>query len=133
MKDISIGQNAWRNIAGWSAVGISTLITCFWAFWGIIENFHEGWYFESWLSNVGMMVLQYLCPRLIFMGVTLISIYLPRVGGGLHAIFALFAVWFFQSKCPKVSLIQFPIKLAFYTCFAVMNANFNSNNIPQNT
>jgi len=86
-----------RQILGWIAVGLSTTITCVWAFWGIIENFHEGWYYESWLSNVGMMFIKYLSPMLIFMGVTLISIYWPRVGGSLHAIFALLAVWFFQA------------------------------------
>jgi hypothetical protein len=31
-----------RQIAGWIAVGFSTLLTCFLEFWGIIENFHEG-------------------------------------------------------------------------------------------
>ena len=86
-----------HQIAGWIAVGISTAITCIWAFWGIIENFHEGWYYASWLSNVGLMFVQYLSPMLIFMGVTLISIYWPRFGGGLHVIFALLAVWFFQA------------------------------------
>jgi len=86
-----------RQVAGWIAVGISTAITCFWAFWGVIENFHEGWYYESWLSNVGLMFAQYLSPMLIFMGVTLISIYWPRVGGALHAIIALLAAWFFQA------------------------------------
>ena len=63
-----------RQIVGWIAVGLSTAVTCFWAFWGIIENFHEGWYYESWLSNVGLMFVQYLSPMLIFMGVSLISI-----------------------------------------------------------
>ena len=86
-----------RQVAGWIAVGISTIITCIWAFWGIIENFHEGWYYDSWLSNVGLMFFQYLSPMLIFMGVTLVSIYWPRLGGGLHAIIAIFAIWFFQS------------------------------------
>jgi hypothetical protein len=78
-------------------VGISTIITCIWAFWGIIENFHEGWYYESWLSNAGLMFAQYLSPMLIFMGVTLISIYWPRLGGALHVIAALLAVGFFQA------------------------------------
>jgi hypothetical protein len=84
-----------RQIVGWIAVGLSTVITCFWAFWGIIENFHEGWYYESWLSNVGLMFVQYLSPMLLFMGVTLISISWPRFGGGLHVILALLAAWFF--------------------------------------
>ena len=86
-----------RQIVGWVAVFFSTAITSFWAFWGIIENFHEGWYYESWLSNVGLMFVQYLSPMLLFMGVTLISIFWPRFGGGLHLLLALLAVWFFQA------------------------------------
>lgn len=82
---------------GWVAVVVSTVITCFWAFWGIIENFHEGWYYESLLSNLGLMFVQYLSPMLIFMGVTLVSIFWPRIGGGLHVIFAILAVWFFRA------------------------------------
>jgi hypothetical protein len=85
------------RIAGWIAVGLSIVITCIWALWGILETFHEGWYHESLLSNLGLMFVQYLSPMLIFMGVTLISIFWPRFGGGLHIIFALLAVWFFQA------------------------------------
>ena len=83
------------GILGWIAVAISTLITCVWAVWGIIENFHEGWYYASWPANLGLMLTQYLGPMLIFMVVTLISIYRPRLGGGAHGIVAVLAVWFF--------------------------------------
>jgi hypothetical protein len=86
-----------RQIVGWIAVGLSTTITCMWAFWGIIENFHEGWYFESLWSNLGMMFVQYLSPMLIFMSVTLVSLFWPRFGGGLHGLIALFAIWFFKA------------------------------------
>ncbi len=86
-----------RQLLGWIAVSISTIITCIWAFWGIIENFHEGWYYQSWISNVGLMFAQYLSPMLIFMGVTLISIFWPRLGGALHVIAALLAIGFFQA------------------------------------
>jgi hypothetical protein len=86
-----------RQLVGWIAVALSTAVTCFWAFWGIIENFHEGWYYESWLSNVGLMFFQYLSPMLIFMGVTLMAIAWPRFGGGLHLILALLAVGFFRA------------------------------------
>jgi hypothetical protein len=86
-----------RKIVGWIAVGLSTAIACIWAFWGIIENFHEGWYFESLWLNLGMMMMQYLSPMLIFMAVTLIAIYWPRFGGGLHGLIALFAIWFFDA------------------------------------
>ena len=86
-----------RKFTGWIAIGFSTIITCVWAFWGIIENFHEGWYYESLLSNVGLMFVQYLSPMLIFMVIALISISWPRLGGLLLVIVALLAVWFFQA------------------------------------
>lgn len=86
-----------RQLAGWLALGVSTLITCFWAFWGIVENFHEGWYFESLLANLGLMFVQYLSPMLIFMVVTLISVFWHRFGGGLHVVLALIGIWFFQA------------------------------------
>lgn len=85
------------TIAGWIAVGISTAVTCLWAFWGIIENFHEGWYYDSWWASVGLMLAQYLSPMLLFMGVTVISIFWRRAGGMLHGVLALFAVWFFDA------------------------------------
>ena len=43
-----------RAFVGWVAVGISTLIAGFWAYWGSIETFHEGWYFHSIWKNVGL-------------------------------------------------------------------------------
>jgi hypothetical protein len=93
-----------RQIAGWIAVALSTAITCFWAFWGIIENFHEGWYYESLLANVGLMLVQYLSPMLVFLGVTLVSISWPRLGGALHAILALLVAGFFQALTNTVTL-----------------------------
>ena len=86
-------------------MGLSTIITCFWAFWGIIENFHEGWYYESLLSNLGLMFVQYLSPMLIFMGVTLVSICWPRFGAGLHVILALLAAWFFEAFTNPVTFV----------------------------
>jgi hypothetical protein len=93
-----------RQIVGWIAVGLSLTITCFWAFWGIIENFHEGWYYASLLSNVGLMLVQYLSPMLLFMGVTLVSIAWPRVGASLHGILALGLAWFFGALTNTVTL-----------------------------
>lgn len=84
-----------RNVAGWGAVGVSIVVTCFWAFWGITENFHEGWFYPSLWSNVGLMFVQYLSPMLIFMGAALIAIQWPRLGGSLHALGALLAFGFF--------------------------------------
>src|SRR6266571_4583070 len=76
--------NKWQ-ILGWLAVGLSTVIACFWAVWGIIENFHEGWFYDSLFSNLRLMLVQYLSPMLIFVGLSLLSIYLPRIGSIAHA------------------------------------------------
>jgi hypothetical protein len=32
-------------VVGWSAVALNLLVACLWAFWGAIENFHEGWHY----------------------------------------------------------------------------------------
>jgi hypothetical protein len=99
-----------RLALGWIAVACSTIVICFWAFWGIAENFHEGWYFESWLANLGLMFLQYLSPMLIFMGITLISIFWPRIGASLHFIFAVLATLFFQAfSNPIMFLLLAPL------------------------
>ena len=85
-----------RQIIGWIAVALSIAITCVWAFWGIVETFHEGWYYDSWLMNVGMMLLQYLSPMLIFLGVTLVAIRWPRTGSSLHVALVVGIAWFFR-------------------------------------
>jgi hypothetical protein len=94
-----------RQLVGWTAVLLSTAITCFWAFWGIIETFHEGWYYESTLSNVGLMLVQYLGPMLAFECVTIVSVLRPRVGAGLHTLLALLAAWFFQALTNTVTFL----------------------------
>ena len=86
-----------KKTFGWIALGLSTAITCIWAFWGIIENFHEGWFYRSLLSNLGLMVLQYLSPMLVFMGVTLLSIYRKPAGVAMHVLLGLAAIWFFKA------------------------------------
>jgi len=72
-----------NNILGWIAVGISTAIASFWAYWGIVENFHEGWYFESLLQNISLMFIQYLSFPIIFILLTLIAIRWRRIGGSI--------------------------------------------------
>ena len=49
-----------RQIAGWISVSLSMVITCFWAFWGIVENFHEGWPREGGNWHEAQQVCQHL-------------------------------------------------------------------------
>jgi hypothetical protein len=91
-----------RQFLGWTAVGLSTLAACFWAFWGIIENFHEGWYYRSLWANLGLMLVQYLLPMLLFVGAALAAIRWPRIGGVAHVTAGLVAAWFFRGASPTV-------------------------------
>jgi len=62
---------------------LATGISCFWAFWGIIENFHEGWYSTSTPHNIALMFVQYLSPFLLFLALTIVAIRWPVAGAGL--------------------------------------------------
>lgn len=80
-----MGRVKRQQILGWLAVLLSTAIACYWAAWGIIENFHEGWFYDSLFSNLGLMFVQYLSPLLIFIALSQLSVYLPRIGSIAHA------------------------------------------------
>lgn len=72
-----------KTTIGWISITISILTACFWAFWGIIENFHEGWYHSSFKKNMVLTLFQYLSPMLITIILTLISIRQNRIGAVL--------------------------------------------------
>lgn len=100
----------WRNGLGWTAVGVSLLLACFWAFWGSIETFHEGWYLRSAWKNLGLTFVQYLSPMLAFMLAALCSLRWPLPGGLLHVGLGIFAALFFSGFAGRV-LIALPIVL----------------------
>jgi hypothetical protein len=84
-----------QQACGWLACVASTAIAGFWAVWGAIETFHEGWYFASFWRNVALMLGQYLLPMFVFVVIGAVSVRWPRLGGVLHLGAAAFAAWFF--------------------------------------
>lgn len=87
-----------RNTLGWTAVGISTAISSLWAFWGIFESFHEGWYFDSLIRNL-VLTARYLTLMLVFLGLSVVALRWPRAGGGLYQLFAIgFCVWVLMTR-----------------------------------
>ncbi len=102
-----------QQILGWAAVVLSTLAACFWAFWGIIENFHEGGYYPSLWMNLGLMLAQYLLFMFLFVGAALVAIHWPRIGGGLHIAAAMGAAWFFRGASPMVVYPFIVVPLVF--------------------
>jgi hypothetical protein len=100
-----------EQISGWSAVALSTFTASFWSFWGIIENFHEGWYDRSLAMNVGLMFIQYLLPAILFVAAALAGIYWPRVGAAVHFAAAIATAWFFHRTPAVVLFIATPLVL----------------------
>ena len=92
----------YQRVLGWCAVGLSTLTACFWAFWGIIENFHEGWWQPSIWMRLASLLCMYLLFADLFIGAGLIAVYWPRIGGGLHITAGLWALWFFRAASPTL-------------------------------
>ncbi|MEL7499485.1 MAG: DUF1566 domain-containing protein [Planctomycetota bacterium] len=69
----------YRNALGWSGIILMTAATGFWAFWGTIEAFHEGWCRPD-LSERLMQTLFYLLPSLVLGSMSAICIASPRSG-----------------------------------------------------
>jgi hypothetical protein len=93
----SLRSNRAARITGWSAVLVSVILAGLWAFWGIIENFHEGWFSASLRENLLLLFAQYLMPMFAFMSAALVGIRWPRLGGALHAAAGLGAVYLYRS------------------------------------
>jgi hypothetical protein len=86
-------------LLGWIAVSISVLFTSLWAFWGIVENFHEGWYFHSLWDNLALMLGQYLIAMLVFLAFALLGLKWPRIGGAVHVLFGCsLPMWFIRNN-----------------------------------
>ena len=73
-------HRTWRSMVGWSAVGLNVLVSGLWAFWGAIENFHEGWHHGHLGLNL-LWSLAYLGPMLAAILLGLLGLRWPRLGG----------------------------------------------------
>lgn len=98
-----------NQISGWIAVSISALFTNLWTYWGITENFHEGWYFENTQENFRMMLGQYLLVPLGFMLLAFVSILSTRAGAFLHLLLAVGALLLFGNLDAGLFFIVLPI------------------------
>ena len=87
-----------RNIIGWTGVAITTIFSSLWAYWGSIENFHEGWYSVSIWENLFMLIFQYLLFTIIFVLLGVITLKWKIAGIILHVLLAGFCIWFFSGS-----------------------------------
>ncbi|MGD9887173.1 MAG: hypothetical protein AB7T03_04335 [Bacilli bacterium] len=104
-------KNNIKSILGWLGVLISLLFIIIWSYWGVIENFHEGWYSESIWENLFMLFFQYLLIPIFFIILAVIALKWKKMGVLCHAALAGFCLWFFKGASFSVLglLILFPI------------------------
>ncbi len=99
-----------------------------WSFWGIVENFHEGWYEKSLWLNIKIMLIQYLSIPFTLILISVISIYYRKTGAILFILLGIFSL----SYILFLGNIQFNIKRAvvwsivlspiiFYGIFLIFN------------
>jgi hypothetical protein len=55
--------------------------------------------------NLGLMAAQYLSPMLLFIGLTMLGIYRPRISAGFHFLAAGLAAWFFKTGSAAASTL----------------------------
>lgn len=87
-----------QRTIGWFGLIITALLANLWTFWGINENFHEGWYSESLLENLLMLFGQYLLVPIIFIALGLIAIKWPRLSALIYFSLALLCFLFFGKR-----------------------------------
>ena len=100
-----------RTIIGWIGAAITLIVSSIWAYWGAIENFHEGWYSLSLWENLFMLFFQYLLFPIIFTILAVIALTWKKIGLVLHVAVAAFCVWFFSGATFSVVglLVVLPI------------------------
>lgn len=97
------------KVIAWIAVSISAIFANFWAYWGINENFHEGWYFPSFWNNVLLMFGQYLLMPIGFMLLAFISIKWNKIGAICHLLLAGVVLYFFGKMNAGFIFVAIPL------------------------
>lgn len=92
-----------RSIIGWIGVLITITFSSVWAYWGAIENFHEGWYSTSIFENLFMLSFQYFSVTIIFVSLAVIILRWKRIGLILHFIAAAVSICLFPEQASVLS------------------------------
>jgi hypothetical protein len=81
-KGAAAVQQVAMNLLGWLGVLLATIASTWFAFWGVMEAFHEGWCMpELWMRL--LQLLAYLGPTIVLSCFVAVSIRWPRVGASL--------------------------------------------------
>lgn len=85
-----------KRIVGWIFLLLISSIISFWTFWGIVESFYEGWYYETFRENIYLTISRYLLPVWIILVPGLVSIFKPRIGAILFLLLGVYIAFYFS-------------------------------------
>ena len=85
-----------KTVIGWIGVSITVVVSSLWAYWGAFENFHEGWYADTFWENIFIMLVQYLLFAILFVVLALVGLRWKKLGLAAHLLLGGFCVWFFS-------------------------------------
>lgn len=91
-----------KTVAGWAGVSLTLIISGVWAYWGAVENFHEGWYAASIWENLFLFLFQYLLIAIIFILLALIALKWKKIGAIMHLLAGGFCFYFFSRSSFQV-------------------------------
>jgi hypothetical protein len=110
VAESSATRRSLRWHTGWVAVLLSTTLSAVWAFWGSIENFHEGWYYRELSRNLLLASVQYLPWMFLPMVAALLALWRPWIGLLAHFVLAAGAIARFGTHPPAgLLLIALPL------------------------
>jgi hypothetical protein len=116
---LSMNKLTRQKLITWTAVSISAVLANCWAYWGINENFHEGWYLVGFWNNVLLMFVQYLSLPMAFLLLAAVSIRWNKIGSLLHLSLAIGSYFFLRGSFAGLFLVAIPlIGLALLYWFA---------------
>lgn len=102
-----------QTFLGRLAVFLMFVMALFWAYWGVLENFHEGWYHNNLLDNLKLMFIQYVSPLMICLILSLCAIFSPKPTGVIYFLVCLgFTIVMFITTQERMALFA-PIYLPY--------------------
>ncbi len=88
-----------KSFLGWLSIILMGALSCFWAFWGVLENFHEGWHYPSLAQNLLLMFVQYTVFLFALIFLSIILIFKRRFGAIILICASIwFAYWVLSSR-----------------------------------
>ena len=93
------------------AVVLTVSFASFWGFWGSIENFHEGWFYESFWMNLALAFLQYWIWSITFLGLGVVSLRWPKIGAAIFVLGAILVPLFGIRTSAAIVIFAVPLAM----------------------